>query len=272
MNNFDDSLQSIQTAINLDPENHIFKGELTRLKFLKGDLDEKIDIKKALLNDRKDYFFEDNNSDILLVSFGSNGRDENQIPSFNFYNLFKNDKSIDKLFLRDIKRNYYLNGLINSSKNLKETIDLMERLCSKKQYRKTISIGASSGGFAAILYGQLLNFSKVIAFNPQTVLSKEKESIVNDFVYTNNTAKQLRMINPNDIFYQKCLNLRNFLPFKTKVEIHYSGFSEIDTNHARFIKHDNCTLIKHSTSSHLLAIELRESNQLETIIKESIDI
>ena len=41
MNDFNNSLESIKTAIKLDPENHIYQGELTRLKFLKGDLDEK---------------------------------------------------------------------------------------------------------------------------------------------------------------------------------------------------------------------------------------
>ena len=44
-----------------------------------------------------------------------------------------------------------------------------------------MSIGSSSGGYAAILLGNLLKFKKVIAFNPQTVLTSEKETIIKDF-------------------------------------------------------------------------------------------
>ena len=102
------------------------------------------------------------------------GRSEKLIPSFNFYNLLKNDKSFDKLFLRDFDRNYYLTGLKNSTDSLQETINLVKRLSSVKRYRKKVSICASAGGFAAILFGHLLNFSKILAFNPQTVISEEK--------------------------------------------------------------------------------------------------
>ena len=270
MKDFDEALKAIDSAITLDPENHIYKGEVTRIRFIKGDLDENLDTNKLLWNDNSDYFFEDNNSNKLLIIFGSNGRRVNKIPSFNFYNLLKEDKTFDKLFLRDIDRNYYINGLKNSTTNLQETIELIQQLSSKKNYRIRLSIGASSGGFAAILYGQLLNFSKVIVFNPQTVISKEKESVVKDFVYTQEISKKLRKINTNDSLYQKCLNLKNFLPFNTKVEIHYSEFSETDKSHATFLKHENCTLIKHATSSHLLALELRDSDKLKAIIKENL--
>ena len=148
------------------------------------------------MSDNDDDYFEDNNSDILLISFGIMGREWELIPSFNFYNLFKNDKSFDKLFLRDLERNYYLTVLKNSTDNLSETIDLIKKLSSAKRYRKKVSIGSSAGGFAAILFGNLLNFSKVIAFNPQTVISEEKGTIINYTFYTLDACKKLRNLNP----------------------------------------------------------------------------
>tara|TARA_Y100001968_G_scaffold240092_1_gene223613 strand:+ start:361 stop:543 length:183 start_codon:yes stop_codon:yes gene_type:complete len=53
-----------------------------------------------------------------------------------------------------------------------------------KKYKITLSMGSSSGRFSAILYGDLLKFSKVISFNPQSLISKGKESIFEDFFYT----------------------------------------------------------------------------------------
>ena len=64
---------------------------------------------------------------------------------------------------------------------------------------------------------------------------------------------------------------KNFIPFDTKVDLHYSEFSEVDKNHAMYIKNVNCVLIEHETSSHLLALELRDSGQLKEIIKAGLD-
>ena len=165
---------------------------------------------------------------------------------------------------------YYLTGLKNSTDDLSETIDLIKKLSSAKRYRKKVSIGSSAGGFAAILFGHLLNFSKVIAFNPQTVISEEKETIINDTFYTLDVCKKLRNLNPSNSFYQNCLNPKNLMPFKTKVEIHFSNLSEIDKSYANFIEHKNCKLIKHNLSSHLLALKIRDSKNLKDIIKESL--
>ena len=269
-NDFDKAYKEIKLATKNAPENHIFQGELTRIKFLQGQYDEGESVSNKRCSDKDDYFYEDNNKDVLLVSFGSMGRRNKLIPSFNFYNLLKKNNSFDKLFFRDIDRSYYLTGLHNSTSDLHATIGLIKKLTSQKKYRKIVSIGASAGGFAAILFGHLLEFSKVIAFNPQTVISEEKETLVKDNFYTVGLSKKLRSLNLSDIFYQKCLNLKNFIPFKTKAEIHYSHLSEIDKNHAKFIEHKNCKLIKHNSASHLLALQLRDSEDLKDIIEQSI--
>ena len=202
---------------------------------------------------------------------GAKAFDEDRIPSFNFYRLFENDKYFDKLFIRDIKREFYLNGLKNTTKNFQETIDLIKELTSVKNYRKIVAIGASAGGFAAILYGQLLNFSKVIAFNPQTVLSIEMETVLKDYKF-NKLCGKLRKLNTSDTLYQNCLNLKNLIPFKTKVDLHYSGLSKVDKKHAEYIEHENCKLIKYQSSSHLIAQQLRESEELKSIIEVSLGI
>ncbi len=271
-NNYKKAYEEINLAIKYDSKNHIYQGELTRIKFIIGTYDEKESEINGLWSDKDDYFYEDNNSDILLISFGSMGRSGKLIPSFNFYNILKNDKSYDKLFLRDIDREYYLTGLKNSTNNIEETIELIRNLSSVKRYKKTVSVGASAGGFAAILFGHLLKFSKVIAFNPQTAISEEKETIIKDTFYTVNVCKKLRNLNPSNALYQKCLSLKKLIPFETNVEIHFSNLSEIDKNHAKFVEHKNCKLIKHNSSSHLLALQLRDSKDLKKIIKESLEI
>ena len=196
----------------------------------------------------------------------------NKIPSFNFFNLFKDNKSYDKLFLRDVKRNYYMDGLGKTTNDFYETIDFIKKIISKKNYENIFSLGSSSGGFAAILFGNILKFNKVLVFNPQTVLSKEKENEIKDFYFANRASKELREKNISDKYFQSCLNLKKLIPFTTQVEIHYSGLSKIDKNHATNIEHDNCVLIEYQSSSHLLAYQLRKSGKLKSIILDFFKI
>ncbi len=261
-NNLKQAISEIKKAIKNDPKNYTYQAELTRLRYIKGDFDDTSSSIKPWSN-KDDFVFEDNNKDVLLVIFGSYGRKEKGVFSFDFYNLFKENTSFNKLFLRDIKQNWYLNGLQNNTNNLKETIDLLKKLITHKKYKKVVSLGDSSGGFAAILFGNLLNFQKVIAFNPQTIISELHDKDISITLGRMNTADRL---------YQKCLNLKNFIPFSTQVEIHYSQFSPIDTKHALFIEHQNCQCIKHKFGGHLLTPELKEKGLLKDLILNSLNL
>ena len=270
-NNIMQAIYEIKEAIKNDPGNYSFSGELTRLRYIKGDFDD-TGIEPKPWTDKEDLIFEDNNKDVLLVVFGSNGREESKGVSFDFYRLLSENNSFNKLFLRDMNRDYYINGLKNSTKNLNETIELLKKLISYKKYSKVVAIGSSSGGFAAILFGHLLKFKKVLAFNPQTIISEPFNKNIIPYLFSKEISIRLGGLNKSDKLYQKCLNLRNFIPFNTQVEIHYSQFSRIDTQQAFFIKHRNCQLIKHSSGSHLLTPELKEKGLLKDLILNSLSI
>lgn len=218
--------------------------------------------------DKDDYLFEDNKSDTLMLSFAGLG-DANTLPTFIFYNFLKKYPNVDKLFLRDLKRKYYLTGLKNSTKNIEETVELIKSFMNKKQYKKVVAIGCSSGGYAAILYGALLNLTKVVTFAPQTVIDEAKENIIKDTHIAYSLCKSLRNYR-KDLFYKKCLDLTNFIPFSTNVEIHYPlySYSAIDRKHAEYIKHENCKLISYYSKNHRIALELRDKGILEKIIQE----
>tara|TARA_Y100000389_G_scaffold196763_1_gene230221 strand:- start:2013 stop:2714 length:702 start_codon:yes stop_codon:yes gene_type:complete len=219
------------------------------------------------------YYFENNESDTLVVSFAGNGlKSYGNRPIFTFYTMFKDYPNIDKLFIRDFKCYYYINVLENHTKNLEETVKFIENLTVRRNYKKIIAIGCSSGGFAAILFGHLLKFDKVLAFGPQTVLSVEKESEILDSYMNVNTCKFLRQQNKNNEFYQKCLNLKNFIPFDTKIELHYSGRANYgcDKRYANYIESENCKLIEHNYDNHNVAKELKNDDKLKHIIDNAI--
>lgn len=220
-------------------------------------------------SDEDDYIIEDNNSDTLLVTFAGMGM-KKSLPTFIFYNFLKKYKDIDKLFMRDIKQRYYMTGLINSTSNLENTIDLIKKIISRKKYKRIVGLGCSAGGFAAILFSQLLNFDKVIAFSPQVVINKKKDTIIKDIYNAPNTCNWLSSLNKNNSFYQKCLDLANFKPFKCEIEIHYASRANkgIDKTHAEYLKDNNCFIVEHNSNKHMIALELRDNGKLKCIIDD----
>ena len=249
------------------------------MKDIKGDIDYSDKYKNKLWTDNDDYYFEDNSGDILLVIFAGMGW-KDSIPTFIFYNFLKEYKNIDKLFLRDtgpkitqqICCRYYMLGFRHNTNNLEESIDFVSSLINREKYKKVYGIGVSAGGFASILFGHLLKFDKVIAFSPQVVLNKKKEELLGDKYNAQKTCQWLTNKNPNDEFYQKCLDLKNFSPFDTKLDIHYAklGSNGVDKKHALYLEGDNCKIIEHDSSTHMLALELRDNGKLKEIIDEAI--
>lgn len=238
----------------------------------KGDIDYSDLHHKDKWSDNDDYYFENNNSDILIVTFAGMGW-KNSVPTFIFHNYLKSYNNVDKLFLRDIKMRYYLTGLKNNTSNFNETVEIIKNMTVDRGYKKIIAIGCSAGGYAAILYGNLLNFSKIIAFSPQTVLNDKKESLIGDIYNAPNTCRWLRGLYKDDNNYQKALDLMNYSPFDSKIDIHYSvrGNKGIDKNHALYLNTDNkCDVYEHPGNDHMIALTLRNNGKLKDIIDKEI--
>jgi predicted 2-oxoglutarate/Fe(II)-dependent dioxygenase YbiX len=244
-----------------------------------GDIDYSDKHKGHPWKDMDDYYMEDNGGDTLLVLFAGMGWKEG-MPTFVFHNFLKENKNVDKLFLRDtgpknsqqICCRYYMLGFRHNTNNLQESIDFVSSLINREKYKKVYGIGVSAGGFASILFGHLLKFDKVIAFSPQVVLNKKKEEMLGDKINAPKTCQWLTNKNKEDEFYQKCLDLKNFLPFDTKIDVHYAkmGSNGVDKKHALYLEGNNCKIIEHDSSNHMLALELRDNGKLKEIIDEAI--
>ena len=218
-----------------------------------------------------DYYMEDNDSDVLLITFAGMGW-KDSIPTFIFYNFLKSYTNIDKLFLRDINCRYYIAGIKNSTTSFKDTLAMYKELISRKKYKRIVALGCSAGGYAAILYGQLLGIDKVIAFSPQTVLTSVKEDLIGDIYNAPKTCQWLRSLYPEDADYQKALDLNNYRPFHTPIDIHYSinGNKGIDKKHAVYLQSPSCNIFEHPGNDHMIALTLRDQGKLKSIIEEAI--
>lgn len=209
-------------------------------------------------NNTDHYYYENNNSDKLLIIFSGMGGN-NQPPTFIFYNFLKSYKC-DKLFIRDLSYTWYLNNINFGNEKENHFQNLLNFINGFRKYRhkSLYTIGCSSGGYAAILYGHYLNVNKCISFAPQTCLNLEKKKEMND----DRWIKKCEIV--EKIVDKHLLSLSNIIPFNMTTNLYFSD--ELDELHCQEIKHNKTNLIKIGEKNHLTALIMKKNGMLKIAI------
>ena len=127
-------------------------------------------------------------------------------------------KGSKHIFIRDIKKQWYLEGINNDI----NSIDKLEGFLKKetKGY-KTIMVGSSAGGYAAVLFGSILNSEYVFSFNGQfqlyDLLETSNESI-DPVIFRNKKNKSIN----------KFYSLKSYISNPERVIYFWSKKSEWD--------------------------------------------
>ena len=146
------------------------------------------------------------NSDTLIVSFAGHGKMFGGIQKFEFVNfLEKNFKQFSLHFYIDKHVNSYHQGIFGITNDIDETVVYLKN--EIKDYKNVVFLGVSSGGYAAILFGSLLNINYVLAFVPQTIRHGKNNCITEKYrdisKYINDVTKyyvcgNTSITDPND--------------------------------------------------------------------------
>lgn len=127
------------------------------------------------------YLIKNDGDEYCVIYFSSNGLygfDELDLfkkniigkNKFEFYGVrVKNSKNI---YLRDVTNNWYVNGINKDIDSLEKLLDFLKRESAGK---KIITLGSSAGGYAAVLFGNLLGAERIFTFSGQFVLPEEKK-------------------------------------------------------------------------------------------------
>ena len=157
------------------------------------------------------------NKDVLIITFAGLALSAFGIQPFEFMKcLTKWFPTISKKFYIDLNKCWYHKGIKGISTNIDDTKKYLEEII--KDYKKVIFIGSSAGGYAAILFGSLLNISSVIAFMPQTILTRKdtNEKYRNIRTLLNNHTQyyiygDISIQDINDLHHiSHCKNLENY--------------------------------------------------------------
>lgn len=200
----------------------------------------------------------------LVVAFGGINAGLG-IPPFEFFNLL-NGVQLNKLFIRDYEQTWYQLGV---NEDFRTPNDLAAHIRELADGSPIITLGNSMGGYAAILFGVLVQARQVIAFSPQTFLDKWNRLVFFDRRWPRQISRTQNEVerNGNPKHY---LDLRSFLAlhdYPTEIEVHYSSNHRLDRIHSeRLRKSKHVSLSPHRTNTHLLTRELRDSQELQQIL------
>jgi len=185
-------------------------------------------------------------SDTLIVSFAGNAKLFGGIPRFEFVQFLK-QFDVSKHFYVDEHSDLYHKGLAGITSSIDETVTYLKN--EIKDYKRVLFLGNSGGGYAAILFGSLLEVETVVAFVPQT-------------------------IRHNDIVDEKYRDSSIFINNKTKYYI-YGDTSILNTQDCHHISH--CERIAHhpnvflTKKNGLHLKEMRNNGELFNILKTIIN-
>ncbi len=104
--------------------------------------------------------------DLLLISFAGVGLGMG-VPYFEFLKLI-GDLPVQRMFVRDLEKSWYQAGLRGLADDLDEATEVLRGLVAESGAKRVLTLGNSMGGYAAILFGALLEADMVLAFGATT--------------------------------------------------------------------------------------------------------
>ncbi len=181
------------------------------------------------------------------------------IPPFEFSKA-SNILGENRIFVRDLKQNWYNTGLPNISSNIDQTRSYLESLIEEHSPESVIMIGNSMGGFAALLFSSMIKNTRAIAFAPQTFISPRKRFFAKDYRWLKEIAKTYLMCWNK----KKVWDLSSLSPVKGwQATVLVSSTCELDMAHARNVQNmKGVDVVEFDFGGHSLVKSLRDRGEL----------
>lgn len=116
---------------------------------------------------------------VLLLLFGGLAQ-QIGMPFFEFNKITSGLSRVNKIFLRDKYRSWYHRGLPRMGRDIDAVASFLQQYTAHPSIHKIIAVGNSGGGYAALLFGALLEADEVHAFSPKTFIDPIKRIMHND--------------------------------------------------------------------------------------------
>jgi hypothetical protein len=188
------------------------------------------------------------------------------IPQFEFMRFSRSIEE-NKIFVRDMSQYWYQTGASGNRKNIYELRDYLRKQIDEINPQDVYFIGNSMGGYAAILFGCMLDVGEIHAFSPQTFISPYNRFYAKDFRW----SRQVLSTYYKSLFRPHIYDLRKCMPLKRNrlINIYVSNADKLDCKHANHIS--NYPYVKvhvYEKGGHELVSHLRDTGKLAEIFSQ----
>jgi hypothetical protein len=204
-------------------------------------------------------------ADVVLVFFAGFGGGFGGMPAFEFKKTVS-DVPAHKLFLRDPSGLWYLAGLPETGDSADAVAAYVRAHCARLGAKRVVTVGNSSGGYAALLFGILIDADEVHAFAPKTRLIEPE-----DF----HDVEKLRLVHRHMGKDHPYLDVKRLVEegrgARTTLHIHYPNGDTVDAKQARRMAGvPNVKLWKYRWRTHALVRVLKQYGALRPILESAI--
>lgn len=191
------------------------------------------------------------------------------MPPFEFFQLAR-DTPAHKLLFRDVHQAWYHRGLPEVGARIDEITGFIRREIHSAGTRRVAVFGNSMGGYAALLFGALVDAHEVHAFAPQTFLSPWRLLRCGDFRWKRDIWR---------VYFSRDagrhLDLREALKLSTRTQfhIHFSSTNRLDAIHAKHLAGPaNVYLRAYAEGGHRVVKALRDDGTLKQIVQRALSV
>lgn len=207
----------------------------------------------------------------LLIAFGGMMGKFAGMPAFEFFSLLaREDIEVKRVFVRDLRQAWYQHGVEGAGSSVPEVASHLRELADRSGAERVVTIGASAGGFGAILFGALIGADEVHAFSPQTFLDRRRRALYLDRSNRSQIAALRASSGATGGFFDlKPLVADAAAP--TSFVIHYPRYSRTDAIHAlRMRTLERVELRAYRMRAHNVVRRLRDEGTLPRLLEEII--
>lgn len=206
-------------------------------------------------------------SQTLVVTF-SHMEIGDRIAPFCFVDSIR-QYPVNRLYVRDLNKRYYLQGIDSKTNSIERFTSLLKEKMANFGSEKVIFIGNSGGGFAALLYGMILQPTQVLAFAPRTYLDNKNRQKYAD---TRNSDLVNATVEEGSSYgYRDFLDLMNvykaYKPQKTRFHICWDKNNRIDDKNAKRLWYPDVIQHSYENGSHLVAKHLKNNGLLHSFFR-----
>ena len=193
------------------------------------------------------------------------------IPPFEFFSL-AGGMPVKRMFVRDLRQAWYHRGIPRHGGTVPEVAESLRRILARHEVDRLVVAGNSAGGYAALVFGTLLDAHTVLCFAPQTVLDLDTLSAMGDHRWDGRLLAHAA----DGAVDARFTDLRQVLAAAgrtdTTYRIYFDTSLRADRLHAeRLAGLQGVQLYRFGRGSHNIARALRDTGALKRVLRRALD-